>query len=65
MANLFVSHRGTDTAEADRLAKELLTCGHKVWLDAWDGMPTSSRNSHQLTALRLGPLDRAFQVRLI
>lgn len=36
MANLFVSHRGTDTAEAERLAKELQTQGHKVWLDAWD-----------------------------
>lgn len=36
MANLFVSHRGTDTVEAERLAKELQAQGHKVWLDVWD-----------------------------
>jgi hypothetical protein len=36
MANLFVSHRGTDAAEAERLARELAAQGHEVWLDSWD-----------------------------
>jgi hypothetical protein len=36
MANLFISHRGADAAEAERLGKELQAQGHKVWLDAWE-----------------------------
>lgn len=36
MANVFVSHRTTDTAEATRLAGEISRAGHKVWIDAWE-----------------------------
>jgi hypothetical protein len=35
MANVFVSHRGTDAKEAERLSNELVKAGHKVWLDSW------------------------------
>lgn len=35
MAKVFVSHRGADTAEAERLATEIRAAGHDVWLDAW------------------------------
>jgi hypothetical protein len=35
MANVFISHRGADTDEAERLARELTPDGHRVWLDAW------------------------------
>jgi TIR domain len=38
MANVFISHRGsdTDTAEAQRLALALRDAGHHVWLDVWE-----------------------------
>ena len=36
MANLFISHRGSDTSKATSLAKELQALGHQVWLDVWD-----------------------------
>ena len=35
MANVFVSHRGSDLSEAERLAREVRGAGHTVWLDAW------------------------------
>jgi hypothetical protein len=35
MANVFVSHRGADTAIAERLAGDLRDRGHDVWLDVW------------------------------
>ncbi len=36
MANVFVSHRRSDTAEAERLATELRNAGHQVWFDEWN-----------------------------
>jgi hypothetical protein len=36
MANLFISHRGSDTAKAELLAEELRVRGHQAWLDTWD-----------------------------
>ena len=36
MANVFVSHRRSDNAEAIRLAADLRSAGHSVWLDEWD-----------------------------
>jgi hypothetical protein len=36
MANVFISHRGDDTGEAERLADEIRRVGHQVWLDVWD-----------------------------
>jgi TIR domain-containing protein len=37
MANVFISHRGADTASAEKLATELRDKGrHQVWLDAWN-----------------------------
>ena len=35
MANVFISHRGADTPEAERLAEEIRDVGHEVWLDVW------------------------------
>lgn len=35
MANVFVSHRSADAAEARRLAEDLRRAGHSVWLDEW------------------------------
>lgn len=35
MASVFVSHRGADQDAAERLARELRSRGHVVWLDAW------------------------------
>src|ERR1035437_3237178 len=35
MANVFISHRGTDLPEAERLAFELRNGEHSVWLDEW------------------------------
>ncbi len=35
MARVFVSHRGSDLAEATKLANELRLKGHDVWLDEW------------------------------
>ncbi len=36
MANVFISHRGNDTQEAERLAEEIRNTGHQVWLDVWE-----------------------------
>ena len=36
MANIFVSHRSCDAADAERIARELRTHGHNVWLDLWN-----------------------------
>ncbi len=36
MPNVFVSHRGGDTQEAERLADEIRNAGHQVWLDVWE-----------------------------
>jgi hypothetical protein len=33
---VFISHRGADTALAERLATELRRHGHDVWLDVWE-----------------------------
>ena len=35
MAEVFVSHRRADAAEASRLAEDLERAGHSVWLDEW------------------------------
>jgi hypothetical protein len=35
MANVFISHRSQDTAQAERLAHDLRTAGHNVILDTW------------------------------
>lgn len=35
MANVFISHRGSDTQQAEQLAIEIRNAGHQVWLDAW------------------------------
>ncbi|HEY2290165.1 MAG TPA: toll/interleukin-1 receptor domain-containing protein [Thermoanaerobaculia bacterium] len=36
MASLFISHREADAKEAERLATELRSKGHQVWLDRWE-----------------------------
>lgn len=36
MANVFISYRGVDASQSERLAKEIQGAGHKVWLDAWE-----------------------------
>ena len=36
MANVFISHRGADAAEAEKLASEVRRRGHEVWLDTWN-----------------------------
>jgi hypothetical protein len=36
MANVFVSHRRSDSNEARKLATEIRAQGHRVWLDDWD-----------------------------
>lgn len=36
MANVFLSHRKADAAEAERLAQELKAAGHQVWFDEWE-----------------------------
>lgn len=36
MASVFISHRGSDTAPATRLAESISDAGHDVWLDAWE-----------------------------
>jgi hypothetical protein len=36
MATVFISHRGADAAEAERLAVEIRGAGHTVWLDEWE-----------------------------
>ena len=35
MANVFISHRGSDLQEAERLAVELRDAGDDVWFDEW------------------------------
>lgn len=36
MANVFISHRGSDAREAERLANEIRNAGHQVWFDVWN-----------------------------
>jgi hypothetical protein len=36
MANVFVSYRKPDYADASRLAREIRKSGHQVWLDEWN-----------------------------
>ena len=36
MSNVFVSHRGADVALATRLASDIGSRGHNVWLDEWE-----------------------------
>ena len=42
MANVFLSHRGADENEAERLAEEVRKAGHQVWLDKWELQPGDS-----------------------
>jgi hypothetical protein len=35
MANVFISHRSADIAEAEKLASDIQASGHLVWLDQW------------------------------
>lgn len=35
MANVFISHRGDDISEATKLADEVRSASHHVWLDEW------------------------------
>jgi hypothetical protein len=35
LANIFISHRGQDSALAESLADTLRSSGHSVWLDNW------------------------------
>jgi hypothetical protein len=35
MAHVFVSHRGADVREAEKLAEAIGLLGHTVWLDEW------------------------------
>jgi TIR domain len=36
MATVFISHRRTDTAPAERLSQAIRDAGHQVWLDEWN-----------------------------
>lgn len=36
MANVFISHRGADKHQAERLADGIRAAGHRVWLDEWE-----------------------------
>ncbi len=36
MANVFLSHRKPDAAEAVRLAQAIQAAGHRVWFDEWE-----------------------------
>lgn len=36
MANVFISHRGSDAELAERLAIDLRNAGHQVWFDQWN-----------------------------
>jgi len=36
MANVFISHRRSDTNLAEQLANEIINTGHQVWLDEWN-----------------------------
>lgn len=35
MSKVFVSHRGADHSQSEKLALELRRAGHNVWLDYW------------------------------
>ena len=35
MGNVFISHRGADTSDAERLGDAIRAAGHAVWLDVW------------------------------
>lgn len=36
MANVFISYRKADEAQAERLAGEVRRAGHNVWFDEWE-----------------------------
>lgn len=36
MANVFISHRGSDRELAEQLAEDICEAGHQAWLDEWD-----------------------------
>ena len=36
MPNLFIAHRTAATPLAEKLAKQLRSAGHTVWLDTWE-----------------------------
>ncbi|MBA3242822.1 MAG: toll/interleukin-1 receptor domain-containing protein [Acidobacteria bacterium] len=36
MANVFISYRKSDEAQAERLATEVRGAGHHVWFDEWE-----------------------------
>ena len=36
MPNVFISHRKSDAALAERLAQELEIAGHQTWFDEWE-----------------------------
>jgi hypothetical protein len=36
MANVFISYRTSDAAEAERLANEIRAAGHHVWFFEWE-----------------------------
>lgn len=36
MANVFISHRRSDTNKAERLAQEIRRAGHRIWFDEWE-----------------------------
>jgi hypothetical protein len=42
MANVFISHRKSDDAAAERLADEIRRAGHVVWFDEWEIKPGDS-----------------------
>ena len=35
MANVFISHRRSDTTVAEKLAERIKSDGHQVWFDEW------------------------------
>jgi hypothetical protein len=36
MANVFISHRRSDSAAAEKLAERIKSSGHQVWFDEWE-----------------------------
>jgi hypothetical protein len=36
MGNVFISHRGADTSDAQKLGDAIRAAGHTVWLDVWE-----------------------------
>ena len=36
MANVFLSHRVSDVALAEKLAEQIKAAGHQVWFDEWE-----------------------------